>query len=104
MILTGIAKEKFLEWNENREGKTLTLKELELMSESVILNALIIEFFDEYGIHINIFYKYTWRVEIRDSQSSLLSTLNYAVFDTRQEATIQAIKKANDIYNERNEL
>ena len=99
MILKGKAKEDFKKWFiETKDLYDSYENELRLMSDTG-LNALIIEFFDSVGIYINVFYKYIWRVEIRDSQSSLLSTLDYAVFDTRQEATIQAIKKANEIYN-----
>ena len=97
MTLTNKTLEHFLEWKVNNKNEVLDFKYLSTTSQ----NALIIEFFDSVGIYINVFYKYIWRVEIRDSQSSLLSTLDYAVFDTRQEATIQAITKANDIYNVR---
>ncbi len=94
MILTGKAKDNFLDSNGKKEAW------INIMLP-IYQYALIIEWFDSVGIYINVFYKYIWRVEIRDSQSSLLSTLDYAVFDTRQEATKQAIIKANDIYNER---
>lgn len=102
MELTEKCKEKFLEWYKNREGKTLTPKELELMSEEVLQNALIIEFFDSVGIYIDI------RIEFNDS--FVLKTFDSYVeddyvgnFSNRQEATIQAIKKANDLYNSRYE-
>ena len=101
MTLTNKTLEHFLEWKVNNKNlSTIEVLDFKYLS-TTSQNALIIEFFDSVGIYINVFYKYIWRVEIRDSQSSLLSTLDYAVFDTRQEATIQAITKANDIYNVR---
>lgn len=64
----------------------------------VLQNALIIEFFDSVGIYIDI------RIEFNDS--FVLKTFDsYAEddyvgnFSNRQDATIQAIKKANDLYN-----
>lgn len=102
MNLNGKAKEKFLEWLSKTYDLIHYDTELWFKNEKEITqNALIIEFFDEIGIHINIFYKYTWRIEIIDFRGNLLSDLDFADFETRQEATIQAIKKANEIYNVR---
>lgn len=107
MILTGISKEDFEKWFSDNYGKFETTSfqecasaplyqvyfdEIDLPKE--IENSLIIEFFDEIGIHINIFYKYTWRIEIINFRGNLLSDLDFADFETRQEATIQAIKKS----------
>lgn len=94
MKLTRKCKEKFFEWYENREGNTLTVIELELMSESVIQNALIIDFFDSVGVYIEISvtYGFNWSIDDFGGED----------YNNRQQATIQAIKKANDIYNERN--
>ncbi|WP_291076389.1 MULTISPECIES: hypothetical protein [unclassified Empedobacter] len=103
MILTGKCKEKFWEWYKNREGKTLTPKELELISEEVLQNALIIDFFDSVGIYIEIHY------------SSFLGNRFLCIVNTnenhkvtsfqnnRHQAIKKAIKKANDLYNSRYE-
>ena len=93
MILTGKAKEKFLEWISLNNLFTIEDREKYFNSLSELFqNALIIEFFDSIEYNKN---------------SSLL---DYCFFDCywnkglreHKQATIQAIKKANDIYNERN--
>lgn len=93
MILNGKCKEMFLEWYNEPETYFYRLNK-------TCQNALIIEFFDSVGIYIDI------RIEFNDS--FVLKTFDsYAeddyvgTYSNRQEATIQAIKKANDLYNER---
>lgn len=103
MILTGICKEKFLEWISLNNLFTIEDREKYFNSLSELFqNALIIEFFDSVGIYIDI------RIEFNDS--FVLKTFDsYAEddyvgnFSNRQEATIQAIKKANDLYISRYE-
>lgn len=90
MILTGKCKEKFLEWlklNYPLGAETLEWSDI----RALFLNALIIEFFDS--------IKY----------NKISSLWDYCFFDCYwnrglreyKQATIQAIKKANDIYIER---
>lgn len=100
MILTGKAEVDFIKWASYNYGEDSG--DLAMMRE-VYRNALIIEFFDSVGIYIDI------RIEFNDS--FVLKTFDsYAEDDyvgnysNRQEATIQAIEKANDIYNEKNNL
>ena len=59
-----------------------------------IQNALIIEFFDEQGVYIELFNLGSFMFAINNSHED-------NGYLTRKEATIQAIKQANDIYNER---
>ena len=105
MILTGKAKEDFLEYYNNHSIKYLLswtyFDDLPL----VVKNALIIEWFDSVGIYINTTYE-----EFEDIQVKKLPVLvkTWSVwvneellidFNSRQEATEEAIKKANEIYN-----
>lgn len=110
MILTGKAKDKFLTWYGNRIGITLTTLELIYQSESVIQNALIVEWFDTIGTYITIEgvfdgmlgYHRGYQVHIyQDSEHPISMFKNHDVFESRQEATEAAITKANEIYNER---
>ena len=105
MILTGKAKEDFLEYYNNHSIKYLLswtdFDDLPL----VVKNALIIEWLDSVGIYINTTYE-----EFEDIQVKKLPVLvkTWIVwvneellidFNSRQEATDEAIKKANEIYN-----
>ena len=79
--------------------------------KETLLNALIIEWFDSVGIYINTTYEEyediqvknlpvkikTWSVWIKWINELLLEG-----FSSRQEALTEAIKKANEIYNNKN--
>ena len=97
MILNGKSEVDFIKWasyNYGEDSGDLT------MLREVYRNALIIEFFDSVGIYIGIQYTeidsigmYDWRIHYSNF---------YGTNNSRKEATIQAIKKANDIYNSSN--
>ncbi|MFV0232788.1 hypothetical protein OBK30_06950 [Empedobacter falsenii] len=87
MILNGKCKEKFLEWFSEPETYFYRLN-------NTCQNALIIEFFDSVGVYIEIIRNEGYFEYI------VMEEWDYG-FESRQEATIQAIKKANDIYNAR---
>lgn len=108
MILTGKAKEDFLKWFSNYSEKNHSLKGLydkdiyldgvELPKE--LINALIIEWFDSVGIYINIenlYYQSWWSYKVKIIPNTFEEKV---MVKTRSEATEQAIKKANGIYNE----
>lgn len=90
MILTGKAKEDFTKWNGDRQFDMMLPFEY-----PVYLNALIIEWFDSVGIYVNAigYNKHYFQ--------PYCNRLLHEKYETRQEATIQAIIKANEIYNER---
>ena len=95
MILTGKCKEKFLEWYNEPETYFYGLNK-------TCQNALIIEFFDSVGVYIYLetgtyFNKPNFRYKIITNDDTCIGYKEYS----RQESTIQAIKKANDIYNVR---
>ena len=96
--LNGICKEKFLEWFSEPETYFYRLN-------NTCQNALIIEFFDSKNIFIEvsgIFYQgFEPEFNYNIQEKGTLNGINGEVFNSRQEATIQAIKKANEIYNER---
>ena len=90
MILTGKCKEDFI---KTKIGNEINLFESML---PIYKNALLIDFFDSVGIYINIrrtnneFISY-----ITNDESSFYKKI-------RQEALSEAIKKANEIYNNKN--
>lgn len=67
----------------------------------VLQNALIIEFFDSVGIYIEIIKDNWFGFNIHRGNWKALD-FSIGGYDTRQQATKQAIIKANEIYNERN--
>lgn len=109
MILTGMALEDFLVWVYYGEDTNQASDESKI--EKIIFHAnrwvekqderfidtLIIEWFDSVDLHIGYYYTYVkFQTYVNDS--------NKGKFNSRQEATEQAIIKANEIYNERTNL
>ena len=89
MILNGKTKEDFIDYISLVEG----------MSD-IHRNALIIDFFDSVGVYIYLetgmyFNKPNFRYKIITNDDTCIGYKEYS----RQEATIQAITKANEIYN-----
>ena len=108
-ILTGKAKEDFENYVLNKElGHDSEVLISVYNQESLfinynnvketLLNALIIEWFDSVGIYITSDY-----FELNKGFYSEILDSNFAVVKpTRQEALAEAIKKANEIYNNKN--
>ena len=101
MILTGKAKEDFI---KTKIGNEISLFESML---PIYSNALIIEWFDSIGIYIiispsdnpkNWFYTILGE-DILSPFYQMYQSLDD--FENRQEALTEAIKKANEIYNEK---
>ena len=109
MILTGKAKEDFENYvlNENLRHDSEVLisvynqETLFIDYKDVkkpLLNALIIEWFDSVGIYITSDY-----LELNKGFYSEILNENFEIVKpTRQEALTEAIKKANEIYNNKN--
>ena len=97
MILTDKAKEDFKEW----VFENYYFQDLNVLYPLHLIDTLIIEFFDSVGIYIEIHYS---RI-LGDKFLCIVNTeANYNLTsyqDSRQQATEQAIKKANEIYNAR---
>ena len=92
MILTGKAKEDFI---KTKIGNEISLFESML---PIYRNALITEWFDSVGIYITSDY-----FELNKGFYSEVLDSNFAIVKpTRQEALTEAIKKANEIYNNKN--
>ena len=111
MILNGKAKEDFEKWYfENHCSSNIKFEDLLphhiydvfgwLYKQSLtIQNALIIEFFDSIEIIIqihNVCDDWWFRVK---SKTKTIKSEKYNEYKNRQQATIQAIEKANDLYN-----
>ena len=101
MILTGKAKEEFFNWLDNQGVNGIDISNWEFekfqLLSNVAQNALIIEWFDSVGIYITSDY-----FELNNGFYSEILNENFAIVKpTRQEALTEAIKKANEIYNEK---
>ena len=114
-ILNGKAKEEFFNWLDNQGVNGIDISNWEFekfhLLSNVSQNSLIIEWFDSVGIYINTTYEEyediqvknlpvkikTWSVWIKWINELLLEG-----FSSRQEALTEAIKKANEIYNNKN--
>ena len=109
MILTGKAKEDFENYVLNKKlGHDSEVLISVYNQESLfinynnvketLLNALIIEWFDSVGIIITSDY-----FELNKGFYSEILESNFEIIKpTRQEALTEAIKKANEIYNNKN--
>lgn len=110
MILTGKTKEDFEKWlnkemyylgRHNFEDRDNNIEDL----SDIFQNALIIEWFDSIGIYIEV-YRHNNRPTVQGFNSRIVRRINgyyecCTAVDTRKEATEEAIKKANEIYNEK---
>ena len=94
MILTGKAKEDFYKYINIKDYKLFDYVRKKYANE-IVLNALIIEWFDSVGIYITSDY-----FELTKGFYSEVLDSNFAIVKpTRQEALTEAIKKANEYYN-----
>lgn len=97
MILTDKTLKDFTFWLYNEHA--MKIFNIEFM-KPLLFNTLIIEFFDSVGIIINITYSMgVFNYNILGKYPFYRADL----FKTRQEATEEAIEKANEIYNETKE-
>ena len=105
MILTGKAKEDFYKYINIEDYKLFDYVRKKYANE-IVLNALIIEWFDSVGIYISINYV-DFYDEFRNNTGFETYVTNkglsvkFRSVSIRQEAIKQAIKKANEIYNEK---
>ena len=105
MILTGKAKEDFYKYINIEDYKLFDYVRKKYANE-IVLNALIIEWFDSVGIYISINYV-DFYDELRNNTGFETYVTNkglsikFRSVSSRQEAIKQAIKKANEIYNEK---
>ena len=100
MILTGKAKESFIDYLDKTNQIKIEKGILNLHWQDLpekFKNALIIEWFDSVVIYITSDY-----FELNKGFYSEILNSNFAIVKpTRQEALTEAIKKANEIYNEK---
>lgn len=119
MILTGKAKKDFICWtmrqsnyttfsnyliryeNSNRGNFLWYGNEINLLKEKKFLNSLIIEWFDSVGLNILITCEFDFGYEILDNRYEIEEEVK-KWYESRQEAIIEAIKKANELYNLKN--
>lgn len=111
MELTGKCKEDFEKWYFETQCSS-NMKFDELLphhlhdvfgwlynSNKTIQNAFVIDWFDSIGIYVNVLrYSLSEPNKWVVIKSLCENNLDF-IYSSRQEATIQAIIKANDIYN-----
>lgn len=112
MILTGKAKEDFFNWLDNQGVNGIDISNWEFekfhLLSNVSQNALIIEWFDSVGIYIEV-YRHNNRPTVQGFNSRIVRRINgyyecCIAVNTRNKAIQYAIKKANEIYNEKNSI
>jgi len=96
MILTEKAKEDFGLWHFERNTPIEEYKNFYDLSKTC-KNALIIEWFDSVGINILLTCEFDYGYEILDNRYEVMECVK-KWYDTRQQATEEAIKKACKIY------
>ena len=100
MILNGKTKESFIDCLDKTNQIKIEKGILNLHWQDLpekFKNALIIEWFDRVGVYITSDY-----FELNKGFYSEILDSNFAIVKpTRQEALIESIKKANEIYNEK---
>ena len=102
MILTDKALDDFYTWIEKEDFPLSKYAIKNNLVVNVVLNALIIEWFDSVGIYIGTESEYIYE-HVGFYAYVNNKNLN-KIFELRQEATEQAILKANEIYNERTNI
>ncbi len=95
-LLTGKAKEEFLKFAEKKHWISSPFIE-----RDILLQALILDWLDSVCIYVcstAVFpidqYGFSYSIDLKSC---------YKIYKTRQEAITEAIKKANEIYNEKKE-
>ena len=114
MILIGKAKEDFESWLYSndvliKDGIYDDTYLIEVFDE-LPLNlqyASIIEWFDSVGVYVNTTYEEYEDIQVKNfpvkikTWSAWINELLLEGFNSRQDALTEAIKKANEIYNEK---
>ena len=96
MILTGKAKEDFYKYINIKDYKLFDYVRKKYANE-IVLNALIIDWFDSVGIIITFDY-----FDLNKCFYSEISNNSFSTVGTRQECAKNSILKANEIYNNKN--
>ena len=95
MILTGKAKLDFEKWLDKQNVAPYKVMFYDI--PIVVQIAYLVEWFDSVGIYVTSDY-----FELNKGFYSEVLDSNFAIVKpTRQEALTEAIKKANEIYNEK---
>lgn len=107
MILTRKAKEDFTDWcYSDIDRIVMSVPELSYHKNKIVQYALIIEWLDSIGyvIEISTMYYDGWHFTPTLSLPNGDNIIPNMMKESRQEATLQVIIRANEIYNKRVEL
>ncbi|MCT3817807.1 hypothetical protein HZQ56_17865 [Elizabethkingia anophelis] len=96
--MEGKAKEAFKKWFDNKYLDNWNY--YNIPENNAIINALTIEWLDSEGIYIDIGFLIDYKHWYRKVETKTGSDYERG-YDTRQEAAKAAIKKAEEIYNEK---
>ena len=96
MTLTEKAKNNFINWLDKEYDIHYYNQECAI---AICLNALIIQWFDSVAIYINIKSKFGQKKQCERFSFMVKSYNSSFMFNSRIEATEEAVKKANHFYN-----
>lgn len=96
MTLTEKAKEDFINWLDKDYDIHYYNQECAI---SICLNALIMSWFDNVDVYINIKSKFGQNKQCERFSFTVKGYYSGFIFNSRAEATEEAIKKANYFYN-----
>jgi len=110
-FLNGTAKEDFKKWYQNRLS-VMTYSEILNINDKTVYSSLIIEWFDSIEFYINIEvikdkmlgYVRGFDADVTFHLHGDLMTVNADclkddIYNTRDEAVLKSIQKANEVYN-----
>lgn len=100
-LLTGKCREDFLKWGKDKGITNFNPKEYALNTSRTIAHSIIIKFFDSVGLNILITVEFDFGYVITENKYEEIEEVK-KWYETREEAQLEAIKKANEIYNKNN--
>lgn len=109
-LLNGKAKELFEKWLLKERNEKIIDGKIEYdlfyifkyLLPEICQNALIIEFLDSVGIYVEINYGQISQSWIYNIKLYSINNCTESFFASRQQATVEAIKKAVELINESN--
>lgn len=108
MMLSGRCKEDFEKWYPTRDNNRFNNTGMSMVKYFYGDSERTTEFSRQYGVYVDFFDSVGIRVQLIMDQEAfdfrvLVARKSLGYFDTRHEARIKAIEKANELYNKQDE-
>lgn len=106
MHLTNKSKEAFEKWKASQRGHLLIFEAREFTEEKSILVSdamkfgVLVDFFDSVGLNILLTVEFDFGYIITENRYEEIEEV-IRLYDTRNEARKESIKKANELFNNR---